>query len=47
MIRDAFELLQGKTIEEAAKEIQEKEEKEEVKKKSILSAITHRLRRFL
>ena len=49
MIRDAFELLQGKTIEEAAKEIQEKEKDEEgtiVKKKSISSAITHRLRRF-
>ena len=45
MILDGFYCLQGKTIEEAAKEVQK--DKEEIKKKSVLSGITSRLRRFL
>lgn len=44
MILDGFYCLQGKTIEEAAKEIKGKEE--EVKKKSVLSGIMSRLKRF-
>ena len=44
MILDGFYCLQGKTIEEAAKEIKGKEE--ETKKKSLWLGITNRLKRF-
>ena len=43
MILDGFYCLQGETIEQAAKKVQKSEE---VKKKSALSGITNRLKRF-